>query len=227
MGIWDGVCGVIFDVDGTLYEKRALQRRLAARVAAAYWRTPVKGVRVIKGLQAYRQAHEELRGQAFSPDLQLARAAAKSGYAVSELRGIVEQWFERAPLGLLSQCIYPNLPQLLRLLSERRIPCGVFSDYPAEAKLSTMGLTGFFSHVLSAREIGRLKPDPAGILLLARQMGLAPECTLYVGDRTIDLEAAAHAGMRGLLICGTTTYSMLLNQLLLAGTRDDGCGVAG
>ena len=227
MGIWDGVFGIIFDVDGTLYEKRALQQRLAVRMAAAYWRRPVKGVRVVKGLQAYRQAHEELRGHAFSPDLQLARAAEKSGYEVAELQGIVERWFERAPLELLSQCVYPKLPQLLRLLSERRIPCGVFSDYPAQAKLFAMGLACFFSHVLCATEVGRLKPDPAGILLLAHQMGLAPERTLYIGDRTIDLEAAAGAGMKGLLVCGTTTYSRLLTQSLLADARQDGWGAAG
>ena len=221
MSIWDGVRGIIFDVDGTLYDKRALQRRIAARLAATYWRKPIQGLRVIQALQAYRRAHEELRGQAFSSDLQLALAANKSGYAESELRGIVEEWFERWPLGLLSQCVYPQLPRFLRLLADRHIPCGVFSDYPAPAKLSAMGLACFFSHVRCATEVGRLKPDPAGILLLAHDMGLPPECTLYIGDRTMDLEAAAGAGMRGLLISRATTYSMLLNQWLLAETRED------
>jgi HAD superfamily hydrolase (TIGR01549 family) len=220
MEILDGVRAIIFDVDGTLYDKRAVQRRLAFRIAAAYWSRPVKGVRVVQGLQAYRQAHEDLRAQVFSPGLQLALAAKKSGYEVSELRGIVDEWFERAPLRLMSQCVYPKLPQLLRLLSERRIPCGVFSDYPAQAKLTAMGLEGFFSHVLCAAEVGRLKPDPSGILLLANQIGLTPKRTLYVGDRTIDLEAAARAGMRGLLIGGKTTYSMLLHRLLLLGDRE-------
>lgn len=227
MGIWDGIHGAIFDVDGTLYEKGALRRRLAVRMAAAYWRRPAKGVRAMNGLQAYRQALEELRGQAFSPDLQFAHAAAKSGYPESELRAIVEAWFERAPLELLSKCVYPKLPQLLRLMSERRIPCGVFSDYPVEPKLSAMGLTGFFGYVLCAEEIGRLKPDPAGLLSLARQMGLAPECMLYIGDRTVDLEAAARAKMRGLLICGAKTYSMLLDQLTAAGTGGEAARQAG
>jgi len=203
------VQGVIFDVDGTLYDQSVLRWRIVARIVAAHWTRPAKGVRVIRALQAYRQAHEELRSQAFSADLQLAAAAAKCGYTVAEVRVIVDQWFERTPLDLLPRCVYPGIPEFLHLLSELRISCGVFSDYPAEAKLSAMGLTSFFSHVLSAAEVGRQKPDPIGILTVAREMGLAPECTLYVGDRTIDLEAAAKAGMQGILVQSGNSYSIL------------------
>ena len=213
MGMLNGIRGVLFDVDGTLYDQRALRRRMAARIAAAYWCRPDKGIHVIRALQAYRRAHEELRNQTYSSDLQLALAAKKTGYSVSDLRGVVEEWFERKPLELLGRCVYPDLPQFLRLLSERRIPCGVFSDYPAESKLSAMGLRDFFGHVLCAAEIGSLKPNPAGLLLLAEQMGQAPADMLYIGDRTIDLEAAAAAGMRGLLIGGRTTYATLVEQL--------------
>jgi putative hydrolase of the HAD superfamily len=203
------VQAIIFDVDGTLYDQSALRWRIVLRIVAAHWSRPATGVRVIRALQAYRQAHEELRNQDFSADLQLATAAAKCGYTVAEVRFTVDQWFERAPLDLLPRCVYPGIPEILRLLSELQIRCGVFSDYPAEAKLSAMGLKRFFSHVLSAEEVGRQKPDPIGILTVARQMGLAPECTLYVGDRTIDLEAAAKAGMQGILVRGGNSYSTL------------------
>jgi HAD superfamily hydrolase (TIGR01509 family) len=206
------VQGVIFDVDGTLYDQSALRWRIVPRIVAAHWNRPTKGVRVIRALQAYRQAHEELRNQAFSSDLQLAAAAAKCGYTVAEVRGTVEQWFERMPLALLPRCVYSGVPKFLHLLSELRISCGVFSDYPAEAKLSAMGLKRFFSHVLSAAEVGRQKPDPTGILMVAREMGLTPECTLYVGNRTIDLEAAAKAGMQGILVQGGKSYSLLHNR---------------
>jgi putative hydrolase of the HAD superfamily len=206
------VQGIIFDVDGTLYDQSALRWRMVSRIASAHWSAPIEGVRVIRALQAYRQAHEELRNKFFSPDLQLAAAAAKCRYPVAEVRSTVDQWFERTPLDLLPRCTYSGIPKFLHLLSELRISCGVFSDYPAEAKLSAMGLEGFFSHVLCAAEVGRLKPDPIGILTVAREMGLAPEGTLCVGDRTIDLEAAAKAGMQGLLIQGGNSYSILYRR---------------
>lgn len=217
MGMLNGMRAVIFDVDGTLYQQRALRRRMTARLAATYWSRPDKGIHVIKALQAYRRAHEELRNQTYSSDLQLALAAKKAGYTVSDMRGVVEEWFARKPLDLLARCVYPELLQFLRLLSERRISCGVFSDYPAEAKLSAMGLRDFFAHVLCAAEVGSLKPNPAGLLLLAKRTGLAPADMLYIGDRTIDLEAAAAAGMRGLLIQDKTTYATLVDQLRSTG----------
>jgi HAD superfamily hydrolase (TIGR01509 family) len=209
------VQGVIFDVDGTLYDQNALRWRIVPRIVAAHWTRPTKGVRVIRALQAYRQAHEELRNQAFSSDLQLAAAAAKCGYTAAEVRVTVDQWFERKPLALLARCVYSGVPKFLHLLSELRISCGAFSDYPAKAKLSAMGLKRFFSHVLSAAEVGRQKPDPTGILTLAREMGLTPKCTLYVGDRTIDLEAAAKAGMQGILVEGENSYSLLHDRFVI------------
>lgn len=207
-----GVQGIIFDVDGTLYDQKALHSRIISRIVATHWYKPRTGVRVARVLRAYRQAHEELRNRAFSADLQLAAAAAKCGYTVAEVRLIVDHWFERTPLDLLPRCVYSEIPDFLSLLSELRISCGVFSDYPATAKLLAMGLQHFFSHVLSAAEVGRQKPDPIGILTVARKMSLAPECTLYVGDRTIDLEAAANAGMQGILVQGGSSYSFLHNR---------------
>jgi HAD superfamily hydrolase (TIGR01509 family) len=213
------VQGVIFDVDGTLYDQRALRWRIVRQILAAHWTNPTKGVQVIRALQAYRQAHEELRNHAFSADLQLAAAAAKCGYTLAQVRVIVEQWFELRPLDLLPRCVYPGIPEFLNLLSELRIGCGVFSDYPTEAKLSAMGLKSFFSHVLSAADVGSQKPNPTGILTVARQMGLTPQCSLYVGDRTIDLEAAANAGMQGILIRGGNSYSILRDRFAIRGRQ--------
>jgi putative hydrolase of the HAD superfamily len=209
------VQGIIFDVDGTLYDQSALRRRIASRMVAAHWTKPSNGVRVIRALRAYRQAHEELRGHAFSAELQLAAAAAKCGYTVDEVCLTVEQWFERTPLALLRGCAYPGIPQFLHLLSEHRIVCGVFSDYPAEAKLTALGLRGFFDHILCAADVGRQKPDPLGLLAVAREMGVAPSRALYVGDRAIDLQAATRAGMQGMLVESKNSYSVLNKRVAI------------
>jgi HAD superfamily hydrolase (TIGR01509 family) len=211
----DRLQGIIFDVDGTLYDQSALRWRIFTRIAASHRNSPTDGIRVIRTIQAYRKAHERLRGRAFSPSLQLESAAAECGFPVSEVRITVDKWFERVPLDLLPRCVYTEIPEFLSLLSELRIRCGVFSDYPAEAKLSAMGLNRFFTHVLSAKDVGRQKPDPTGITAVARDMGLAPERTLYFGDRIIDMEAAANAGMPGVLIRGGDDYAILNNQFTI------------
>ena len=96
------VQGVIFDVDGTLYDQSSLRWRIASQVVGAYWAKPTKGIRVIQVLKAYREAHEELRNQPFSADLQLDAAVAKCGYSTTEVRATIDEWFESAPLNLLS-----------------------------------------------------------------------------------------------------------------------------
>jgi HAD superfamily hydrolase (TIGR01509 family) len=111
--------------------------------------------------------------------------------------------------------MYPEIREFLELLSELRISCGVFSDYAAEGKLSAMGLKRFFKHVVCAAEVGRQKPDPVGLLTVTREMGLTPERTLYVGDRNIDLQAAANAGMQGILIKSGKSYSILHNHFAI------------
>jgi phosphoglycolate phosphatase-like HAD superfamily hydrolase len=201
--------GIIFDVDGTLYDQSALRRRIATRLVGAYWAKPTKGIRVIQALKAYRQAHEELRNQPFSADLQLDAAAAKCGHSTTEVRAAVDQWFDTAPLSLLGGCVYPGVPEFLTLLRELDLACGVFSDYPAEKKLSAMGLKSCFSPVHCAGDVGRQKPDPTGILTVAREMGLDPERTLYIGDRNIDMETATQAGMYGVLVGGHSDWQIL------------------
>jgi len=46
-----------------------------------------------------------------------------------------------------------------------------------------------------------LPPNPAGLLLVASELGVAPESTVYVGDRVdVDAVAARRAGMRAYML---------------------------
>jgi HAD superfamily hydrolase (TIGR01509 family) len=200
---------VIFDVDGTLYDQSSLHRRIALRMLAVYGTKPVRGLHVVRVIQAYRQAHEALRDRAFSAEIQLATAAHESDCSVSEVRVLVDQWVHHAALELLAGCVFPGVIGLLETLDERGIKCGVFSDYPAEKKLEAMQLRRFFTNVVCGQEVGWLKPNPHGMVALVAKMGVSPTRALYVGDRNIDQQAAARAGMESVLIKNGTTYSDL------------------
>jgi phosphoglycolate phosphatase len=203
---------VIFDVDGTLYDQRRLRRAIMKRLAGAYWSHPVLGLRVARVLKAYRNGHEELRGQPYSAQKQLDLAASKSGMPGSQVREIIGRWMESEPLDLLSSCVYTGVTDLLEKLAGRRIPCGIFSDYPVKKKLEAMKLSHFFRNVNCADEVGWLKPDPRGLLAVAKSMGVAPEGVLYIGDRQIDQKAATQAGMKAILVYNARDYSELLRN---------------
>jgi phosphoglycolate phosphatase len=50
--------------------------------------------------------------------------------------------------------------------------------------------------VLGAEDVPAFEPDPGGLLLALERLGVDAEGAIYVGDTTIDAEAAANAGLR-------------------------------
>ena len=67
------------------------------------------------------------------------------------------------------------------------------------AILEQTGLAPYFTEVVSALEGFPRKPAPDAILYLMGKYGLDPARCWYVGDRSLDLEAAANAGIGSFL----------------------------
>ena len=65
--------------------------------------------------------------------------------------------------------------------------------------LKQTGLRPYLTEVLTAESGFPRKPDPTAILWLLDKYGLAPEKTWYVGDRSLDMEAAKNAHVRAIL----------------------------
>lgn len=51
------------------------------------------------------------------------------------------------------------------------------------------------------REDGMMKPQPGGVIELARRLGVEPDRTLVVGDYLFDIQAANRAGAMSVLFC--------------------------
>lgn len=186
---------IIFDVDGTLYS----QTKLRLWLTTAFARHPWDALRALPALRAFRDALEQLRetGGALA-DVQYALASRLARIEEAELRRQVERWFVQAPLPLLARCRRPEVVLYMDAARARGARLGVFSDYPAEAKLDALRLRGYFDVVADAShpDIQALKPSPRGLLAVAARLGVAADETLYVGDRPLDARAAARAGMR-------------------------------
>jgi phosphoglycolate phosphatase len=68
--------------------------------------------------------------------------------------------------------------------------------YRVEDVLRREGLLNSFDVVLGAEDVPAFKPDPRGLQMALERLGAEPDDALYVGDTTIDAEAAARAGLR-------------------------------
>ncbi len=93
---------------------------------------------------------------------------------------------------------FAGIPELLDGLVARGIAMAVFSNKPHEFTrlcVSRMLPRWPFQQVLGGQPSLPRKPDPAGALAISRQMGLAPQQFVYLGDTNTDMQTAVAAGM--------------------------------
>ena len=224
--------GLVFDMDGTLYAQTRVRLSILWRLMRAHGRRPVEGWSTLMALRAYRGAQERLRSSAPGcrdlADEQLAFASWQTGMPVRRLREHVERWMEHEPLAVVAQSRRRGIVDVLQAARNRGLKLGVFSDYPAVAKLRALELETFFDVIVSAQDpdVRRFKPDPRGLEVTLYRLGVDPSRAIYVGDRpSVDGAAARRAGMPCLIVGGRcrsdawmqpTTCADLARRLLQA-----------
>ena len=77
------------------------------------------------------------------------------------------------------------------------LPLAVVTNKPAAFTgplLERMGLSGYFTAVVSGDTTPHRKPHPAPLQHACEQMGTSPENNLHIGDSRHDIETARNAG---------------------------------
>ncbi|MDJ0796359.1 MAG: HAD family hydrolase [Calothrix sp. MO_167.B12] len=193
---------VIFDVDGTLYNLKKMYGIVALEIARYYLQHPQK-IREIKIITTFMEEREK-HALDVVDDVENAQyewAAKKSQTSPEKVRKIVEKWIFKIPLQHMYDCRRLEVLELFKNLIINGIPTGVFSDYPAEAKLAKLGLSPDCIVSATDKNVGRLKPDPKGLFIAAEILGVAVEDCLLIGDRNDkDGECARRAGMPYLIL---------------------------
>lgn len=91
--------------------------------------------------------------------------------------------------------------ETLTALTEAGNRCFVFTHRGASCRgiLEHTGLLSYFTEIVTALDGFPRKPAPDAILYLMKKYALDPDCTFYVGDRSLDIEAANNAGIGSIL----------------------------
>ena len=201
---WTTIDLVVFDVDGTLYDQRQLRLGMLRQLISHAWLT--RSLDTLLTLRTFRRVREALGervGEQAGADfmaLQYAQTASRHGITSAAVRALTDEWMEQRPLPLLAACRYAYVAEVFAGLRASGKRIAAFSDYPAVAKLAALGLRADVVVCATDAGIARLKPDPAGLLAILRQTGVAPARALMIGDRfDRDAAAAARAGMRALI----------------------------
>jgi len=174
---------VLFDLDGTLTDTLqdiadAMNRALRLH-GLEEW--PVGAYRYLVGNGARILAQRCVRERQ-----ELAEAVRQTYQAYYETHNLVQT----RP--------YEGIPELLQALHAQGLALAVFSNKPdADTKAV---VRHFFPEIPFRVVRGQVegvpvKPDPAGALAVATELGIAPTDFLYLGDTATDMECARAAGM--------------------------------
>lgn len=181
------VKAVIFDLDGTLYNKRFLKVRII-------WNEIRTGY--FWYLLRERSARMLIRGHNYGNESLFYRHFFR--LISRRFPDRAERWYfeHYMPLqvSLLHNYYHPDNWVLRRLseLHQSGTLCVVYSDYGfVREKLTAIGLDpSNFDYVFDAPSLGGLKPSRKSSLKLLEHVGVKPEEALFVGDR-IDCDVSA------------------------------------
>lgn len=71
----------------------------------------------------------------------------------------------------------------------------IMDEATVRALLAPSGINALLEAVVTSHDIGAAKPDPRGLFEACRRLGVAADRALLIGDRRVDRDAAANAGM--------------------------------
>lgn len=182
-----GQRAVLFDLDGTLVDSLEdiadAMNEVLGRLDLP--RHPVDAYRYFVG-----EGMEMLVRRALPPD-------RRDDAAVAEVVPLTRAAY--AARATRKTRPYPGIPELLDALAARGIPVAILTNKPHEPALELVAhlfADRSFAAVLGARSDHPRKPDPAGALAVAEEVGVPPAAWLYLGDTATDMETGRAAGMR-------------------------------
>jgi len=105
-------------------------------------------------------------------------------------------------------CLYPGVKEGLEYLKSEGYPLGCVTNKAAqftEPLLKDLGVSDYFSIVISGDALEKKKPDPMPLLHAATFFKVAPEKALMIGDSISDVKAARAAGFQ--IFCMSYGYN--------------------
>lgn len=188
---------VIFDVDGTLYSQTKLRLFMVLGMSKVLlWDPPrAADLKIVWNFRKIREKNRHLATWNLEEE-QYNWGAKVSGVSPPGVRRVVQEWMYDRPLPYLARCRHRGVKELFTLLRDKRIRVGIFSDFPAHAKLEALGLDSDVVVTATQKEVSCLKPHPKGLLLTAAELNTPIKACLFIGDQDEkDGECARRAGM--------------------------------
>jgi phosphoglycolate phosphatase len=179
------VQAVLFDLDGTLVDS-------APDLAGA-----VNELRQAHGLSAL--PFEVLRPMVGSGARGMLQAAFGIGPEDARFDELRSDFLARYEARILRDTrVFARVEPVLQALERKQLPWGIVTNKIARFSaplVEGLGLRSRCAVLVSGDTTAFAKPHPQPLLEAARQLALAPQHCIYVGDDRRDMEAGRRAGM--------------------------------
>lgn len=177
------IAALVFDLDGTLVDSRRDLAAAVNRTREDYGLDPLPVDEVV-ALVGYGAEHLIRRA---TDDLGADR--------VAEALRCFFRHYRRHLLDTTRP--YPGVVDMLETLGARH-PLAILTNKPESFSreiLAGLELSRYFDHLLGGDSLSTRKPDPEGLLELARRLGVETARLLLVGDSRVDAGTAHAAGV--------------------------------
>ena len=185
---------VMFDLDGTLV---ATAGEIGDAVNDTLVRFDLPAISQVQVERWIGHGTRELLIQALAAAGQTGVDVVRASGTLPLIAAEFDRHYQRR-CGTRSQ-LYPQVRETLTALRERGVKLAVVTNKEGRYTATVMDahrLAPLFDRVVSGDTLPTKKPDPAGIHSCLAQFQVPPERALFVGDSSIDVATARHAGVR-------------------------------
>ncbi|CAN5303652.1 phosphoglycolate phosphatase [soil metagenome] len=184
---------IMFDLDGTLVETAP---EIADAVNDTLRRFDLPEVTQQQVNDWIGHGTRELLVQALAFSGNNMAATVRHSKSLTLIAGEFDRHYQRR-CGSRSR-LYPQVRETLIALRERGVKLAVVTNKESRYTDTVLGvhqLTPLFDQIVSGDTLSTKKPDPAGIQSCLTAFGVPCERALFVGDSSIDVATARHAGV--------------------------------
>lgn len=181
---------VAFDIDGTLYPYYKMyfySIPIFLKYPRFIYNFSImrKNIRNLDKIDNFRKTQARLLAEKLN---------SSPGHVYKKLENIIYDEWEKIFKWIKP---YSGVRKTLKLLKRNNLKLAALSDFPVEAKLKYLGLSGFWDCAFSSEEISYLKPHPISFRILSEKLNIEPDQILYVGDTYLyDIIGANNAGFK-------------------------------